>query len=78
MLRGIGAGISSLLRSRKLNPRRFITAATEPFALNYKDLGGTDRVQARLQSLRGKAENALDARSLPPAVRFSQDWLWEN
>ena len=48
----------------------------------YSEAGGTDstgRVQARLLSLREKAEKALDARSLPPSsagsVRSSHDWL---
>ena len=84
VLRGIGAGISGLLQKPGADPVA-IYYRYDGAVRAYRELGGTDssgRVQARLQSLHEKAENALDARSLPPSsagsVRSSQDWLWEN
>ena len=84
VLRGIGAGISGLLQKPGADPVA-IYYRYDGAVRAYKELGGADesgRVQARLQSLHEKAENALDARSLPPSsaasVRSSQDWLWEN
>ena len=84
VLRGIGAGISGLLQKPGADPVA-IYSRYDGAVRAYRELGGTDssgRVQARLQSLHEKAENALDARSLPPSsagsVRSSQDWLWEN
>ena len=84
VLRAIGAGISKLLQMPGADPvavyYRYKGAADA-----YAEAGGTDpsgRVQARLLSLREKAEAAEEARSLPPSsaasVRSSHDWLWEN
>eukprot|EP00439_Symbiodinium_sp_Y106_P023279 s6151_g2.t2 len=84
VLRAIGAGISKLMQMPGSDPVA-IYYLYKGAAEAYSEAGGTDstgRVQARLLSLREKAENALDARSLPPSsagsVRSSHDWLWEN
>ena len=83
VLQAIGAGIiaSCMMQMPGSDPVA-IYYRYKGAAEAYSEAGGTDstgRVQARLLSLREKAEKALDARSLPPSsagsVRSSHDWV---